>query len=83
MGNLAVEIGAGDGQHAADLVALGWTVHAFEPCTVMRDRAWATLRGVPNVALIPYAIGGNDRTATLYRCDGPDASLHDVGEPVE
>jgi FkbM family methyltransferase len=83
MSELFVDIGAGDGERAAGLARMGHIVHAFEPCTAMRDLAYRALRGLPGVTLMPYAIGGNDRQATLYRCDGEDANLYTPGEPHE
>lgn len=78
--NLMIEIGTGDGSSAwAFAQRPGATVHTFEPSTTMRGKAYERLRDLPNVTLLPYAIGGNDRQATLYHCTGAAANLYRTG----
>ena len=76
---LVIEIGTGDGSWAWHTAQSGCTVQTFEPSTAMRGKAYERLRDLQNVTLLPYAIGGNDRQATLYYCNGADASLHLAG----
>lgn len=80
---LVIEVGTGDCMIAYPMARIDYTIHTFEPSTVMRDLAYARLRDFPNVTLMPYAVGGNDRQATLYKCDISAASLHNEGNPQE
>lgn len=83
MSEFVIEIGTGDGSFALALAQRGCTVHTFEPSTAMRTQAYDKLKDYPNVILVPYAIGGNDRPATLYSCDSPDANLYVQASPYE
>jgi FkbM family methyltransferase len=81
---LVLEVGAGDGSSAWEFAKMpGVIVQTFEPSTTMRGIAYERLRGIPNVTVFPYAVGGTDRQAELYRCNGSAASLHKIGEPHE
>lgn len=82
-GGLVIEVGTGDGINTALFAQQGYTVHTFEPSTAMRRFAYERLKEFDNVRLMPYAIGGNDRPATLYKCNGSEASLHHPGQPTE
>jgi FkbM family methyltransferase len=81
--SLVIEVGAGDGSSSRAFAQIGCTVHTFEPSTTMRDRAYGQLRDLQNVTLMPYAIGGNDRQATLYQCNDATANLYRPGGPQE
>lgn len=84
MDKLIVEVGTGSGEWAHEMaLQKGAFVYAFEPSTAMRRLAFDRLCELPNARLIPYAVGGSDRAAMLYRCDGPQATLHGTGEPHE
>lgn len=78
--SLVIEIGTGDGASAWKFAQCpGAIVQTFEPSTAMRSKAFERLRDLRNVTLMPYAIGGDDRQATLYQCNGAGASLHNTG----
>jgi len=84
IGKLMIEVGTGDGSAAwAFAQRPGAIVQTFEPSTVMRGRAYERLRDLPNVTLLPYAIGGNDRQATLYDCDNTEANLYRASDNRE
>ena len=81
---LVIEIGAGDGSTAWTFSQLpGITVRTFEPSTAMRKIAFTRLGDLENVTLLPYAVGGDDRQATLNNCNGSEASLHYGSAPRE
>jgi FkbM family methyltransferase len=81
-GDIVIEVGAGYGLWAAQVASSGCILHTFEPNTANRAIAYERLNGFKNVTLWPYALGGSDRTASLY-CTGLKSTLTTDGEKCE